>query len=81
MIYDSTIARSQKQSFEALLAKLQKSHPLLEHVEVHDLYAGAPLKTGEYNLTLRCTYRAPDRTLTEEEAKEAHEKVMAMAMK
>ena len=44
---------------------------LLESAEITDLYG----KDGDnYNITLRCTYRASDRTLTEEEAKKEYAK-------
>lgn len=76
--YDETIKRTHAKAFGPLLEKLAKAHPLLEHVEVHDLYAGAPLKADEYNLTLRFTYRSPERTLTEDEVKQAHKAVMGV---
>ncbi|MBI5156259.1 phenylalanine--tRNA ligase subunit beta [Candidatus Peregrinibacteria bacterium] len=77
--YDLTVKRTHQKPFAGLMGKLEKSDPLLESVAVHDLYSGAPLRENEYNLTLRCTYRSADRTLTEEEAKKAHEKVAALA--
>jgi len=78
--YDVTVQRTQKDSVEKLLNKVRNADPLLADVAVQDLYNGKPLKDGEYNLTLRFTYRSPDRTLTEDEAKKAHDKVLA-AMK
>lgn len=79
--YDVTLTRTHDHPFGALLKRLHGSHPLLESVSVHDLYSGPSLKNGAYNLTLRCTYRSPERTLTEEEAKQAHEQVLALAVK
>ncbi|MDD5623332.1 MAG: phenylalanine--tRNA ligase subunit beta [Candidatus Peribacteraceae bacterium] len=76
--YDLTVPRDHQSSAEALLRKAQAATQLLESVVVTDLYDGPPLQTGQYNLTLRCTYRAPDRTLTEEEAKREHQKVEAV---
>ncbi len=78
--YDETIQRTQKDAVETLLKKARAADPLLADVSVKDLYNGKPLKDGEYNLTLRFTYRAADRTLTEDEAKKVHEKVLG-AMK
>jgi phenylalanyl-tRNA synthetase beta subunit len=49
-----------------LLKKIRESSKLLESVEVADLYGK---ESGEYKLTLRCTYRSSEKTLTEEEAK------------
>jgi phenylalanyl-tRNA synthetase beta chain len=76
--YDVTVTRTQRQALRPLLQKLESGSQLLESVSVHDLYAGKPLKDGEYNLTLRFVYRAADRTLTEEEVKKEHENVAAM---
>jgi len=36
------------------------------------------LPKGAYNLTVRCTYRSPDRTLTEEEVKREHQKILEL---
>ncbi len=72
--YDSTVARRHSEPVGALLHKLSSAHPLLEEVTVKDLYQD-PREDG-YRLTLRCVYRAADRTLTEEEAKQAHTAVL-----
>jgi phenylalanyl-tRNA synthetase beta chain len=40
---------------------------LLEQLEVLDEYRGAGLPDGTHGTTWRCTFRAPDRTLTERE--------------
>ncbi|MBI4280240.1 MAG: phenylalanine--tRNA ligase subunit beta, partial [Armatimonadetes bacterium] len=37
--------------------------PLLEHVEVFDVYQGPPVPAGHKNLAYSLTFRAPDRTL------------------
>jgi len=41
--------------------------PVLERHELTDLFEGPPLPEGTRSLTLSFTFRAPDRTLTEEE--------------
>ncbi len=41
--------------------------PLLETVEVFDLYRGKPIAEGARSLAFRLRFRAPDRTLTDEE--------------
>lgn len=75
--YDITVQRSQRDATDALLNKLRGSHELLESVEIVDLYDGKPQTPGNFALTLRFTYRAADRTLTEDEAKKAHDLVTA----
>lgn len=71
--YDVTLKRTAKENTGALLQKLRAGSDLLESVTVHDIYEGKPLAADEYNLTLRFVYRAKDRTLTEGEAKTAHD--------
>ncbi len=72
--YDATFTLDQSKRSADVLEKLQKASPLLEKVEIADLYSGKPLAENQYNLTLRFVYRALDRTLTEEEVKKEHEK-------
>lgn len=43
---------------------------LLEHVDVFDRYEGSPIPDGKYSLALRMRFRAPDRTLTDDEVAE-----------
>lgn len=73
--YDLTVTLDASKSSAEFLEKVRKSSPLLTDVSVVDLYEGAPLAKGQYNLTVRCTYRASDRTLTEEEVKKEQEKI------
>ena len=75
--YDETVPMRQDQSVAALLSKMRAASKLLESVEVADLFS----KEGSesYNLTLRFTYRSPERTLTEAEVKQEHGKVMVQA--
>lgn len=75
--YDVTLPWSQDKEANALLQTLKAKSALLEEVRVADLYQGKQHTSGAYNLTLRFTYRAADRTLTEEEAKKEHEKLLA----
>lgn len=49
--------------------------PLLETVELFDVYAGAPVPSGHRNLAYRLRFRAPDRTLTAGEAEEIMVKI------
>ena len=70
--YDTTISMAHNKSSGELLAKIRKSSKLLESAEVADLYGK---DSGEYKLTIRCTYRSPEKTLTEEEAKKEFETV------
>ncbi len=73
--YDVTVPMDHGKNAGKLLAKIRESSTLLESAEIADLYGQ---DTGTYNLTLRCTYRAKDRTLTEEEAKKEFMKVESL---
>lgn len=74
IVYDVTITRTHDKHIAALIEKASKESKLLESVVVHDLYQKAGSDT--YNATLRFTYRSPEKTLTEEEAKMEQEKVL-----
>ena len=50
---------------------------LLESVGVFDRYVGAPIEAGHHSLALRLVFRAPDRTLTDEETAEVRGQVVA----
>jgi phenylalanyl-tRNA synthetase beta chain len=74
VIYDVTFTRTHDKHIAALLEKAEKASDLLESVVVHDLYQKSGSDT--YNATLRFTYRSAERTLTEDEAKKAHDVVL-----
>ena len=46
---------------------------LLEHLRLFDVYTGSQLAPGQRSLAYAFTFRAPDRTLTGEEARQAFE--------
>jgi len=74
--YDTTIDMTHDKSVSALKEKISKSSALLESIEVIDLYEK---ESGAYKLTLRCTYRSPKKTLTEQEVQKEYkeaEKIM-----
>lgn len=50
--------------------------PWIRRVELLDVYRGKPLQEGQKALTYRIEYRAPDRTLTDEEVNKAREKLL-----
>jgi len=52
---------------------------VLERLEVLDEYRGASLPAGTRGVTWRCTFRAPDRTLTERETVEVLERMLRAA--
>ena len=46
--------------------------PLLESVELFDVYEGNQIASGKKSVALTCRYRGKDRTLTDEEVNRAH---------
>jgi len=50
--------------------------PELVGVKLFDLYTGKELPQGKYSIALSLRYRAADRTLTDEEVNDAHERVV-----
>ena len=70
--FDETVSLTEKKSYATLSESLRRIDPLLRQVETVNLYEKEALKT----LTLRFTYRADDRTLTQEEVEKVHGKVL-----
>ena len=52
---------------------------LLEHIRLFDVYRSEALGEGRRSLTFTLRFRAPDRTLTEDEASEARESAVSAA--
>lgn len=70
--YDETLSLKKGTSMSSLLRTLKD--PLLAHVETVDLYK----RGDDERITLRFTYRAPDRTLTEADVLPVHGKMVAL---
>ena len=62
---------------EALDAIREARQPLLEHADLYDEYRGSSLPAGRKGWTFQLTFRAPDRTLTGEEAQQAQDAIVA----
>lgn len=72
--YDETLPMSTKSELGPLLHDIQHRTPLLAEIKIIDLYEGSPT---DRRVSIRCTYRSPERTLTEAEVKAEHEGVLA----
>jgi phenylalanyl-tRNA synthetase beta chain len=62
---------------DAMDAISHADQPLLERAELYDEYRGGSLGAGRKGWTFRLTFRAPDRTLTGEEAQAAQRAIAA----
>jgi phenylalanyl-tRNA synthetase beta chain len=53
------------------------NHPLIESARLFDCYRGEPVPPGKKSLAYAISYRAADRTLTDDEVNDAHDVVRA----
>ena len=61
---------------EEIVKTVRKAGPkILESVSLFDVYRGKQLGEGKVSLAYRLTYRAPDRTLKDDEVNRAHEEI------
>jgi phenylalanyl-tRNA synthetase beta chain len=51
--------------------------PFVDEVQFFDLYQGAPIPEGKKGVSYRIRYQSTDRTLTDEEVNQYHEKVIS----
>jgi phenylalanyl-tRNA synthetase beta chain len=51
-------------------------YPILEGIQLFDVYRGTPIPEGKKGLSYRIRYQSRDRTLTDEEVNGVHEKVI-----
>jgi phenylalanyl-tRNA synthetase beta chain len=64
---------------EVAEALRQGAGELLESLRLFDVYTGAPVPAGSRSLAYALTLRAPDRTLTSEEATAVRDAALAAA--
>ena len=57
---------------KVLKAIAEIAPPLLESVDLFDVYEGDSVAPGKKSIALACRYRGKDRTLTDEEVNRAH---------
>jgi len=61
---------------ETILEEIRAlADPLVESASLFDCYRGTPIPEGRKSLAYTIAYRAPDRTLTDDEANAAHDRV------
>lgn len=70
--FDETVSLTEQRTYATLSQTLKNIDPLLQQLEIVNLYEKDALRT----LTLRFTYRADNRTLTQEEVEKVHGKVL-----
>jgi phenylalanyl-tRNA synthetase beta chain len=55
---------------------LEVGRPLVDEAMIFDVYTGKPIPEGKKNLAYAIRYRAPDRTLTDAEVNDAHQRII-----
>jgi phenylalanyl-tRNA synthetase beta chain len=66
-------------SDNVLRAISELGSPLMESVELFDVYEGSSVPPGKKSVALACRYRRQDRTLTDEEVNRAHAALVEQA--
>jgi len=51
--------------------------PFIDEVNLFDVYRGVPIPQGKKSVSYRIRYQANDRTLTDDEVNQHHEKVIS----
>jgi phenylalanyl-tRNA synthetase beta chain len=68
VVFDLAFDLGEEIPAAALLSKVRAgAGPMLERVEIFDLFRGPPLGEGRKSLAIRLTFRDPQRTLTDED--------------
>ena len=56
--------------------KIIQSFPLVEQVEIFDVYSGEQVPAGKKSLAYRISYRSPKHTLTDEEVNQVQQQIL-----
>ncbi len=73
----AVVVASEMQSEAVRQVILEVGKPLVEDAQVFDVYAGHQVGAGRKNLAFALRYGSPERTLTDADVTEAHEKIVA----
>ena len=73
----SVIVDKSLESERVVEAILNFRQPFVEEITLFDLYQGPPVPEGKKGVSYRIRYRANDRTLTDEEVNQYHERIFA----
>lgn len=77
----AVVVPSEMQSEAVRQVILEVGRPLVEDAQVFDVYSGHQVGAGRKNLAYALRYRSPEKTLTDTEVTEAHDKIVAEVTK
>ncbi len=67
----------ESETHESISKAIQQAKaPFLESVELFDVFRGDTVPEGQRSVAYELTYRSPDKTLTDNEVQQSHEKVL-----
>lgn len=59
---------------------LSLQEPLIQEIELFDLYSGKPIPEGKKNMGVRIHYRSPEKTLSDEGVNQIHERLLKQVL-
>ena len=76
VVRDVALVVDESVEHAAIMAAIEKSqNKFLERVELFDIFRGGSIPTGKKSMAYSLTFRAAERTLTDAEVNEAHERI------
>jgi phenylalanyl-tRNA synthetase beta chain len=75
----SIVVEEAREAGEVAAVLREAGGPLVEAVDLFDLYRGGQLESGKKSLAFRITYRDPEATLTDQRVDDAHGRVVEQA--
>jgi len=79
---DIAVVVDREVSADELKQSIEKAAgPLLEKVTIFDVYTDAKIGKEKKSIALSCSYRNPEKTLTDEEVQQVHDQVVAALAK
>jgi phenylalanyl-tRNA synthetase beta chain len=73
----SVVVETALKAEEVMEAIRSYQQPFVEEIHLFDIYEGLPIPEGKKGISYRIRYQASDRTLTDEEVNQYHEKILA----
>jgi phenylalanyl-tRNA synthetase beta chain len=82
VVRDMALVVDESVEHAAIVAEIDKSqNKILEYIEIFDIFRGGSIPTGKKSVAYSLTFRAADRTLTDAEVNEAHERIKRQLQK